>query len=136
MVINNHNKNVLEHITTFRHFQFKVSLSVQGCKHRSLVRNHSRDVLKHVLKCGHFQFVKANEPGSSLLCLYFTKGLSPDSSWGLKSLRVGEKHMNNWWGNGILIQGWDQAQIVLRKPQMSSDKSQSFLDDEAIKPRL
>ena len=34
--------------------------------------------------------------------------------------------MNNGWDNEILIQVWDQTQIVPRKSQTSSDNSRSF----------
>ena len=52
----------------------------------------------------------------------------------LESLRKKSEKMGG--ENGILTQVWDQAQMVLRKPLMSSDKSRSFPDYEAIKLSL
>ena len=51
-------------------------------------------------------------------------------------MKFGEKTPENGQENEILVQVWDQAQIIPWKPQTSSDKSRLFHDYEAIKPRL
>ena len=49
--------------------------------------------------------------------------MKPQFVLGPLSVRVDKENMKNGLENGILIQVWDQTQMVPRKAQASSDKS-------------